>query len=286
MMSWTNYHNHSQYDDGKDTIENHVTAAIDQGVKSMGFSGHCPVSFENNWCMKKESIEDYLNDIADAKGKYKNQIQLYKGLEVDFIPGIISPTDSWIKALKLDYSIGSIHFAGKYPNGLPGEIDSTHTKFLDGLEHIYHGNIKALVKEYYALTRQMVKESKPDIIGHMDKIKIQNHDLWDESSGWYQNEVLATLEEIKSANTIIEVNTRGIYKKLTLETYPSPWILNHIHQMNIPIHINSDAHVPKEIINNFAEATELIISLGFKKVKVVHNGNWDFVNIGQNGLVM
>ena len=285
-MKWTNFHNHSQYDDGKNTIEEHVLGAIEQNVMSLGFSGHCPVSFENHWCMKIEDLDQYIHDIEEARKKYRGQIQVYKSMEIDYIPGIISPGDQWIADLNLDYIIGSVHFAGFYEDGSPGEVDSTHRKFIHGLEHIFHGDAKSLVSEYFRLNRTMVRDSKLDVVGHVDKIKMQNRGLWDETSKWYQTEVLSTLEEIKAARVIVEINTRGLYKKLTTETYPSSWILKHILQMDIPVHINSDAHIPREITNNFAEALQLISSIGFRKVNVLMDGEWRFVEIGKNGLKM
>jgi histidinol-phosphatase (PHP family) len=113
---------------------------------------------------------------------------------------------------------------------------------------------------------------------------MQNHGLWDEQATWYQKELLNTLEEIRSAGAIIEVNTRGLYKKLTQETYPSLWVLQQILDLEIPIHINSDAHTPDEISNEFADTYELVYSLGFRRVKILVNGNWESVAINAQGL--
>ena len=284
-MNWTNFHNHSKYDDGKGTIEEHVINAIEQGVKSMGFSSHCPIPLDYKWCMKQEDFGDYFSDIEHAKVKYKDQIEVFKGLEVDYIPQIISPGDTWIKELGLDYIIGSVHFAGKYENGIPAEIDSTYPKFLHCLEHIYNNDVQSLVKNYFHLTRKMLTESSPDIIGHMDKIKKNNNLLWDEQSSWYQNEVLTTLEVAKSQNTIVEINTRGIYKKITTETYPSRWILEHIHQMHIPIQLNSDGHLPKEITQEFRNVAEMLYTIGFREFKVLSNHKWKYIKFKKNGLL-
>ncbi|MCG8308143.1 MAG: histidinol-phosphatase [Cytophagales bacterium] len=284
-MFWTNYHNHSQYDDGKNTVEEHVTAAIDQHVKSIGFSGHCPVSFENHWCMKTEDLNQYFRDIDHAREKYGDRIQIYKSMEIDYIPGIISPGDLWIKNLHLDYVIGSVHFTGFYENGSPGEVDGTHTGFLHGLEHIYCGDIRQLVADFFRLNRQMVRETRPDIVGHLDKIKMQNRGLWDEDADWYRSEILATLEEIRSASATIEINTRGLYKKLVKEPYPGLWALKQIRDMGIPVHINSDAHTPREITSHFADTAELIYDLGFRALNVLIDGEWNLLKFNKNGLM-
>ena len=205
-------------------------------------------------------------------------------MEIDYIPGIIGPSDQWIKDLDLDYTIGSIHFTGTYADGAPGEVDGPHLRFLHALEHIYHHDIKAFVCDYFAMTRKMVLDSKPTIIGHVDKIKMQNRGLWDESESWYRQEILQTLEEIRSSGGIVEVNTRGLYKKLVTETYPAPWVLTEILKMGIPVQINSDAHIPTEVTSMFNKTLGLLHGLGFRKMKILSQNEWIFADIDKRGL--
>lgn len=285
-MSWTNYHNHCHYCDGKGTVEEHIKSAISSKILSLGFSCHAPVPFANNWSMSKDRIQDYLDEIEEGKQKYEDKIYVYKSLEVDYIPGMISPSDEEINALNLDYTIGSVHFVGEFANGRLWEIDGRFEVFKKGLNDIYKNDVKYVVQRFYELTREMVRESCPDIIGHLDKIKMHNRDrLLDEQSDWYRDEIMHTLEEIQGTSAIVEVNTRGIYKKLTTETYPSPWILRHMEQMGIPIHINADSHHPRELVKEFATTYELVHSLGFRQMKVMLNGSWDFVDINQYGII-
>jgi histidinol-phosphatase (PHP family) len=122
----------------------------------------------------------------------------------------------------------------------------------------------------------MVLTAPPTIVGHLDKLKIQNHyaPYFYEHSELYQNEVLKTLDVIQKSRCFIEVNTRGLYKGKSLEPYPSVWILKAILERNIPIVLNSDAHVPREISLQFAEITALLKSIGFKTKKTLKKGVW------------
>jgi histidinol-phosphatase (PHP family) len=285
-MQWTNYHQHSQYDDGTGSIEAHVAAAIRQGVVCLGFSGHAPLPFENCWSMNESALKQYLDNVEKARQKHSGQIQLYKSLEFDFIPEVVTPHDSYIKELKLDYTVGSVHFVGTDDKGRPTEIDGPHQKFLGVIDHTFRGDVKALVKEYFHLTRKMVQEACPDVVGHLDKIKMQNRGFWDEKAIWYQNELLSTLEEIRASGAIVEVNTRGIYKKLTSEPYPGGWILKHIHDMNIPIQINSDAHHPREITKCFPETAQLLLSIGFRQVHILKDNTWQKADLRADGLLI
>jgi histidinol-phosphatase (PHP family) len=179
-MKWSNYHQHCHFDDGTKTVEEHIKSALIQGVVSLGFSGHCPVPFENQWCIPENRIYEYSDEILQSKNIFNNQIQIYKSLEIDFIPGILSPNDSWLNSLSLDYTLGSIHFVDTFEDGSPWGVDGPHQEFLNGLEKIYQGNVIEVVKKYFELSRQMVRDACPDIIGHLDKIKMQNRGYWNE----------------------------------------------------------------------------------------------------------
>ncbi len=285
-MSWTNYHSHCHYCDGKMSPEENLLAAVEQGVKIYGFSSHCPVPFENKWSINREKLPDYLEEIEELKKKFAEQIEVYKSMEIDYIPGIISPVSDIIQQSKLDYTLGSVHFANQFDDGRYWEIDSTTPKFKLGVEEIYKGDVQKAVVDYYERIRMMVREARPDIVGHLDKIKIHNSNeyFFDEEDSWYKNEVNKTLEEIKSAGSIIEVNTRGMYKKLVEEPYPGKSILREIKEMNIPICLNSDSHQPDDITKKFPETAELLYSIGFQKMRILHQGEWVDMEFDKNGL--
>ena len=236
--------------------------------------------------MRKEDLFRYFKEIDLARNKYNSRIQIYKSLEVDFIPGMLNPNEDWIKALALDYTIGSVHFVGSYDNGKPWEIDGPHHIFLKGLEEIYKGDVKYVVRKYFDLTRKMIRGACPEVIGHLDKIKMQNRGFWSEDDAWYREEIFNTLDEIKDTDAIVEVNTRGIYKKLTIEPYPGRWILERIHQLNIPIQLNSDAHHPNEISSQFRDTAKLLKSIGFKEWRIFLDHQWQNVAFDENGLVI
>ncbi|WKN41676.1 histidinol-phosphatase [Tunicatimonas pelagia] len=277
-MTYTNYHSHCYFCDGKDTPEVYLQRAIQLGMPAYGISSHAPLPYELSWPMKEADRESYVREIERLKEKYTNQIEVYRGLEVDFIPGVVGP--SWVKdTFSLDYTIGSVHFVDFFTNGFPWEIDGRHQVFLQGLQEIFANNIEAAICRYYALVRQMVREDPPDIVGHLDKIKIQSEGskLFNERATWYEAEVEKTLDSIAEVGLIMEVNTRGIYKQLTPEPYPSYWILERMRERNIPIMLNSDAHHPREISSHFAEVTARLSAIGYEQVRVLYQGVWQDV---------
>ena len=287
-MPHTNYHSHCNFCDGTDEPGVYARAALEQGMIAYGFSSHVPMPFFCAWSMKAENLAVYTEQIEKLKLEYKGRLQIYRSLEIDYIPGLIGPATSFIKEANLDYTIGSIHFVDRYENGTHWEIDGTAAIFDDGLQKIFGGDIQNAVTRYYDLTRMMVREECPDVIGHIDKIKMQNPDskYFSEDADWYKTEVLRTLDVIKGTKAIIEVNTRGLYKKKTTEPYPGKWMLGEILKRKIPVMVNSDSHHPKEITAEFEATFSLLKEAGFETVKSFIDNKWQDFKFDKNGLLM
>jgi histidinol-phosphatase (PHP family) len=70
------------------------------------------------------------------------------------------------------------------------------------------------------------------------------------------------LQAAKRRALAIELNTAGLRKDCK-EIYPSPRIVHLAAQLGVPITFGSDAHAPKEVGLNFAEAVQLAHSAGY-----------------------
>ena len=89
----TNYHSHSLYCDGRANMEDFIRFALSEGFTSYGFSSHAPLPFSTAWTMEWDAMDDYLAEFHRLKAKYAGQIELYIGLEIDYLnkePGIYS----------------------------------------------------------------------------------------------------------------------------------------------------------------------------------------------------
>lgn len=232
--------------------------------------------------MKPNDLDNYISSINELK-ETTEAINIFAGLEIDYIPDTITPADF---QSKLDYTIGSIHFVERFDDGTPWEIDGTLQFFLEGFEQIFKKNIKDTISRYYELTREMVVRGTPDIVGHLDKIKIQNTDnrLFQEEDPWYKEQLYKTIDTIAEAGCIVEVNTRGIYQKKSVSTYPGPLALRYILERKVPILISSDAHHKDDLTNHFEETASLLYSLGFREHAILQDGDWIMIPFNSYGL--
>lgn len=272
----TNYHSHCNFCDGSSDMEEYIKEAIFQKMSAYGFSSHPPLPFKSSWSMPHSQLNDYSDRIEKLKLKYRNQIKIFKSLEIDFVSNQVGPNSSLFVNLGLDYTIGSVHYLNKESNGNYFCIDGNHDEFLFGLEKYFSGNIQDLVSNYYGCIREMVDTETPTIVGHLDKIKIHNFYFphFSENDAWYENEVSKTLDSIKKSGAFIEVNTRGYYKNSIETLYPSEKILSEILEKEIPIVLNSDSHVPNELTLGYQHAINTLEKLGFKYIKNFDGKNW------------
>lgn len=279
---WANYHSHCHFCDGKKNPEAHIVAAILQGVNTFGFSSHSPLPFSSSWNMKQERLPEYFSEIALLKAKYRDVIEIYTSLEVDYLCGISGPG---LYRDLLDYTIGSVHFLYLPDNCTPWEVDGQSSLFFKHLKEDFEGDFRKVISVYYHQFCKMLAEDKPNIVGHFDKIKIHNSQfpLWDESEKWYKTIVFQTLEAIQESGCTMEVNTRGYYKK-GISLYPSFFILEEMSRRKIPIVLNSDSHHPNEITKGFTYAAKELLRAGYKTVNILKKGQWTQAGLTPNGL--
>ncbi len=109
-MIKTNWHTHTKrcgHAIGED--EEYVQAAIQGGLKTLGFSDHAPYHKQNRQeRMDIEQYEEYKESILALKKKYANQIDIYLGMEVECYPSEWETLKKYRQ--ELDYCILGQHY--------------------------------------------------------------------------------------------------------------------------------------------------------------------------------
>ncbi|MEL7647076.1 MAG: histidinol-phosphatase [Sedimentibacter sp.] len=280
-MHLSNLHTHTAYCDGKYGAEDMILAAVNSNFQSIGISTHGPTPFFSDWNIQAGHVNKYIEEVTYLKEKYKSSIEVFLGMELDYIPGIGFDELSLSLIDKLDYYIGSVHYLGYFKNGVMWTVDYNLDELTRGINECFKGDARMAVETYYNVISEMAFKHQPPIIGHLDLFKKNNKEnaLFDEREEWYVRAVDSCLDVIKNTCSSIEVNTGGIARGYTTEQYPSTFILKMIREKNIPIVINSDAHKVDGIDCKFDEMYSLVRSLGFEKLNYLTKDGWTTQNL-------
>ncbi len=275
-MKLFNLHTHTNYCDGKEAPEKYVQKAIELGFQSLGFSGHAPLPFENDFSIPESELHFYAMDIRDLQEKYKDQIEIYLALEFDYIPEMLDDFSVFADQIDLDYMIGSVHLVRNQETGKLWFTDGPKRETYDeGLKTVFGGDIRKAVTAFYQQSMQMIETQQPEIIGHLDKIKMHNQNrFFKEDEAWYVKLVDETLDLAKSNDCIVEVNTRGIYKKRCDSFFPGVEVMKKMKDLKIPVTVSSDAHTSSDLAMLLSEAIEQLKEIGFKEIMTLKRGVW------------
>jgi len=240
-------HNHtSRCNHARGTIDEYIRRAIELGIDIYGFSEHAPMDFDKKYRLPLCDMDAYTNDVLSAKERYKDEIEILLGYEVDYLPGHMEKS---VLNTHVDYLIGSVHFIDKWSFDNPEFIGGWKNKDID-----------EIWKAYFEATEAMVKMGKFDIVGHLDLIKIFKY------MPKTDVRILAkdVLKAIKASNMVLELNAAGLRKPVK-EIYPSRQLLEEAYALDIPITFSSDAHAVDQVGFGYEQGTRLAKEIGYTK---------------------
>jgi histidinol-phosphatase (PHP family) len=270
-MKLEDYHTHSELcHHAVGTIEDYVNKAIELNLKTIGICDHFPYEFLKNieripyteYAITVDEIDYYLTTGENLREKYKNQINLRIGFEVDFFENQETALNNHLNKVKsrLDYILGSVHILDfQDDKGAWGFDDNRFRK-----DYEYYGADKVYT-QYFKTLRKMLNSEQfdLDIVGHFDLPKKFN-DLPGDKELIF-NEAMKTLELIKKKGKVMEINTGGLRKDVK-EQYPSEEIINQMLDLDIQILLGSDAHKPNQIAWEFNSIIQMLKKVGYAQV--------------------
>lgn len=277
-MNLTNYHSHCSYCDGRAPLEEFIKEAIRQGFTSYGVSSHAPLPFSTRWTMEWEQVSDYLEECNRMKQKYREDIEFYIGMEIDYLNEESNPSVSCFQDLPLDYRIGSVHLLYN-KKGEVIDVDCSADKYHLLVDEHFGGDIEYIVRLYYERLLRMIDLGGFDIVGHADKMhynaSVYHPGLLDET--WYNDLMQDYFCEIAARNYIVEINTKAYHKLGTF--FPNEKYFNLLIELGIPVQVNSDAHFPELVNDGRPEALAALKKTGFTHVMELYRAEWQSVLI-------
>ncbi|MFC0473238.1 histidinol-phosphatase HisJ [Halalkalibacter kiskunsagensis] len=255
-------HVHSPYcpHGSKDSLHKYCEAAIENQIQGITFAEHAPLppSFvdptpQKDSAMSRAFLEDYIKEVQAIKQFYKGKLNVYLGLEIDFIEGFEKEISDFLNEVGpvLDDSILSVHFLKVASDYLC--IDYSPEVFGDAIVRL--GSVEAVYKLYYDTVAKSIETDlgpfHPKRIGHITLAR-KFHKKFPISSP-FTDETLDILKKIKKKGYELDYNGAGCIKPLCREPYPSNVIIDQAISLDIPLVYGSDAHQASSLLSGYQQ---------------------------------
>ena len=267
-MAYSDLHTHTVFSDGKNTVEEMVREAIRRNMVSIGISDHSYTEFDTSYCMKKEALPAYLEEIQRVKIAYEGQIQVYAGLEYDGYSELENRGD-------FDYLIGDCH----YIKTCDGYFSVDHTK--DGqwqtIENYFDRDAMAYARAYYEAYVGCTQNHRPDILGHFDLVS--KFGFVDETGREYRAMAIEAMIACLEVTPIVEMNTGPISRGWRNYAFPNTFLLKEIFAHGGKVILSSDSHRPDTLTGYFEESAGLLRQAGFDSMMIFTNGQFEEIGL-------
>lgn len=254
-MTSYDLHNHTTFCDGSNTAEEMVVAAIEKGLKTLGFSGHAYTSVDGDYTMSLDGEEKYKAEICALKEKYKGKIEILCGIEQDYF--------SDFEPQGYDYVIGSVHSVKK--DGKYYSVDHSQEYLLNAIKD-FGGDFIEFCETYFELVAKIYEKTKCDIIGHFDLCSKFNGDgnkYFDETDPRYVRAGEKAILNLLKSGKPFEINTGAIHRGYRSIPYPAPHFLRFIYQNGGKVILSSDSHSTKTLCYEFDKWKSFAENIGF-----------------------
>jgi histidinol-phosphatase (PHP family) len=247
----------------KDSLHQYCEAAIQHQISGITFTEHAPLphSFfdptpQKDSGMAWRDLQSYFNEVRAVQAQYKGHLNIYVGLEVDFIEGYEKETTDFLNeyGTLLDDSILSVHFLKVDSEYLC--IDYSPDVFKQAADIL--GSFEAVYKLYYQTVLKSIQAdlgpNKPNRIGHLTLVR-KFHKRFPVSNR-FSTDISLLLTEIKKKGYELDYNGAGFVKPLCKEPYPYTEVINEAIKLHIPLVYGSDAHQVSQLLSGFEELSE------------------------------
>lgn len=250
-------HSHTEFCDGRATMEAFARKAVDDGFTHYGFSPHSPIPIVSPCNMLQEKVARYDTEFQRICELYGNSVKFYRSMEIDYLGKEWGPASEYFAKLKLDYAIGSVHFipcqSGEYI-----DIDGNFEGFKKKMVKYFNNDIRYVVETFYRQSCLMVEAGGFEIIGHLDKIGCNAgyYQPGIEDESWYQSLLDDLINRVIDAGLMVEINTKAWQQHQRMFPHIDKWA--RLIKSGVNIVVNSDAHVPALINAGREEAYKML----------------------------
>lgn len=247
-----NYHTHTpRCNHAQGAEEEYIQAAIDGGLKILGFSDHTPYwypgDFRSGIRMCPEQLGEYCDTVRSAQKRYAGKLQIHLGLEVEYYPQLFPELLSRTRDQGVEYFLLGQHWLGNQINepycGSPTEDETILRRYCDQVIEAMNTGLFTYV-------------AHPDLIHFTGDSRI------------YETHVRRLCREAKNCGIPLEINLLGLS---TGRNYPDDRFWQVAGEESCCCVLGCDAHSPGAIPNTTAEeqARELAKMCGVTMLETV-----------------
>ena len=228
--------------------EEYAAVAEKRGLKGIVMTCHNPgpEGFSTRVRMSISQFDDYLAMVERARAAWHGRVDVRLGLESDYVPGMESFLEDLHARADFDYILGSLHPQLPYYK-----------------DEYYDGDVSAFQQTYFQHLAQAAETGLFDALSHPDLVKNVFPLQWNVES--LLPDIRVALDRIAQTGVAMELNTYA-YTKSIKEMLPNRTMLVEMVARNIPIVLGSDAHVPRDVANDFEKALDLLEEVGYQQV--------------------
>ena len=215
----------------------------------MGFSDHAPFvfpdGFESTHRVEFSKIEDYFSSIRALREKYKNEIDIKIGFEMEYYPAYFPAMYDIAYEAGAEYLILGQHYLyNEHPNGVASSYKTENPDIL---------------REYVDCVIGGIKTGAFTYVCHPDMIKF----IGDEEI--YYKEMKKICEVSKEYETPLEINFLGIREG---RIYPREIFWQIAGEVGAPVTFGMDAHSKEAAMDteSLKVAGDLVKKYGLKYI--------------------
>ena len=238
-----NYHTHTArcgHASGRE--EEYILRAIQGGITHMGFSDHLPFRFpdgsQSGYRIPMEQARDYMDTLYALREKYKKQIRLHIGFEMEYYPTFFPAMLDTARALGAEYLLLGQHFTGD--------------------EHPYENNFyvaiptddPALLDEYVTNVLTAMDTGLFTYVAHPDIMHFTG------DSAVYERQMRRICTAAREKSIPLEVNLLGIRDA---RHYPKEEFWRFAGEEGAPVTFGFDAHDPKSAYDEASIPTAMAL---------------------------
>ena len=225
-----NFHTHTiRCNHAVDEDEKYIEVAIENGLKTLGFSDHIPLvredGRESSYRVPYARCQEYYDSLNGLREKYRNKIDIFIGFEMEYYPEYFDVMLETAKKFKGEYLILGQHFyVAEHKGG----------KYVLSQEGLGKEDITAYVNSVISAMKTGVFTyvAHPDIVNFVGS---------DED---YISEMSKICLASKELNIPLELNLLGIRKN---RVYPNKLFWKIAGEIGSPVIIGCDAHSAKDV---------------------------------------